>query len=106
MAAWLNSSVVPSHEGEHPGVKSDTFQAETEQLRQERKDIESLVPVHFVSTVPETQPLKDTVKKYQAMSLDAQIYVRKIVDQFPTIPPFLAKPLANASANRLNQLRQ
>lgn len=106
MTAWLNSSAAPAHEGEHLGLKSDAFQAETEQLQQEWKDIECLTRVHFVSTVSESQPLRDIVNEYQAMPLDAQVYVRKIVDRFPTLPSYLAKRFANANARRLSRLQQ
>ena len=104
MAAWLNSSAAPAHDGEHFGPNPDTFQLETEQLQQEKKDIESLRRVHFVSTIPESQPLRDIVEEYQAMPLDTQIYVRKIVDRFPTVPSYLAKRFAHANAGRLYRL--
>lgn len=106
MVAWLNTSAAPAHEGDALGLRPDTFQAEAKRLQQERKDIECLVRVHFVSTVPESQPLRDVVKEYQAMPLDAQVYVRKIVDRFPTLPPYLAKRFANANAHRFSRLRK
>ena len=105
MAAWLNSSAAPAHDSEYFGPDPDTFQMEIEQLQQEQRDIESLRRVHFVSTIPESQPLNATVEEYHAMPLDTQIYVRKIVDRFPTAPSFLAKRFAHANAGRLNRLR-
>lgn len=106
MAAWLNSSAIPDHGIETQFPASDTYKAESDQFRQARKDIEALKRVQFVSTVPKTQPLKDTVKEYQAMALNAQIYVRKIIDRFPKIAPFLARRFANANVGRLSRLPQ
>ncbi|KIW92183.1 uncharacterized protein Z519_07167 [Cladophialophora bantiana CBS 173.52] len=105
MDAWLNFSVMPAHEPQPQSSISDALEAVAQQTRQERKDIEVLKRVHFVSKVPESQPLKDTVKEYQDMPLDAQIFLRKVVDRFPQIPPFLAKRFANANVGRLDGLR-
>ncbi|KAL9607524.1 MAG: hypothetical protein Q9167_007564 [Letrouitia subvulpina] len=106
MVAWLNSSAAPLHESEHPDLLTNAFRAEAEQLQQEQKDIESLRRVHFVSAVPESQSLTNIVKDYQDLPLDAQIYVRKIVDRFPKIPSFLAKRFGNANARRQRRLQQ
>ncbi len=106
MTAWLNSSAVPDHGIEPQSPASDTFKAEADQFRQERKDIEALKRVHFVSIFPETQPLKNTVKDYQAMPLNTQIYVRMFVDRFPQMPPFLARRFANANVARSSRLQK
>lgn len=105
MDSWLNFSVMPAHEPQPQSSISDTLEGLAQQTRQERKDIEALKRVHLVSKVPESQPLKDTVKEYQDMPLDAQIYLRKVIDRFPQMSPFLAKRFADANVRRLSRLR-
>ena len=58
MAAWLNSSALPANDPV-PEALDDPLKAEAEQLRQELKDVQALKRIHFTSTVPETQPLRD-----------------------------------------------
>jgi glycerol-3-phosphate cytidylyltransferase-like family protein len=103
MEAWLNASAFPTPSAATRAVND--AEANNDVLRQEQQDLEVLKSVHFVSLVPETQPLSDKVKDYQDLNLDAQIHIRKIVDRFPRLPTYLAKRFANANVKRMERLR-
>ena len=105
MAAWLNSSALPSNDVV-PEANDDTAKADAEQLRQELRDAKALKRIHFTSTVPETQPLRDKVRDYQEMPLDVQVHVRNIVDRFPQLPAYLAKRFAVSNASRRSRLQK
>jgi glycerol-3-phosphate cytidylyltransferase-like family protein len=103
MEAWLNASAFPTPSTAAQAV--DNAEVNNDLLQQEQQDLEALKSVHFVSLVPETQPLSDKVKDYQDLNLDAQIHIRKIVDRFPKLPTYLAKRFANANVRRMERLR-
>ena len=105
LAAWLNSSALPSNDSSMEG-SSDPLQVEMEQMLREHKDIEALKRVHLTSAVPETEPLRDKLQDYQHMPLDVQVHVRKIVDRFPQLPAYLAKRFASSNAARRKRLQK
>lgn len=105
MVAWLNSSAMPMNEPPCE-PKDDAFRAETEKMQQEVRDIAALKRVHFISTVPETQPLKDIVKEFETLPVNVQAHTRRIVDRFPRMPAYLAKRLAKTNVNRETLLRR
>jgi hypothetical protein len=105
MAARLNTSALPSTDLLSNG-DNDPVKAEVDQQRQERKDLEALKRVHFTSSAPGTPPLRDRVKEYKEMPLDAQVHVRKVVDRFPNLAAYLAKRFANSNVSRMKRLRK
>lgn len=71
----------------------------------ELEALKSLNRVHFAQKVPETRTLQDAVRTYSDMPLDAQICLRKIVDRYPSLPPYLAKRFVDTNIERALRLR-
>ena len=101
MNAWLETSAIPDEQALPP---SDSHEKGDTELHREEWDIEKLRRVQLTAAV-ESKPLTDTVAEYQELPLDTQIYVRKVVDRFPDLPPFLAKRFASSNADRAKRLR-
>ena len=87
VAAWLDTSVLSNPQNDAPDVPPDSPFDSMANREDELEALKALHRVHFVQKVPETRPLQDTVKTYSDISLDAQIYVRKVVNRFPSLPP-------------------
>jgi hypothetical protein len=104
--AWLDHSVLPAapNAARHSPVSDEASESVLRQ-QEEAEALNSLTRVQFIQKRPETRPLQDTVETYSDMPLDAQIYLRKIVDRFPTLPPFLAKRFARANVQRADRLK-
>lgn len=105
VSAWLDTSVTAATPGATPDNSLDSPVESVSRRRDELEALKSLNRVHFVQKVPETRPLQDTVETYSDMTLDTQIYLRKVVDRFPSLPPYLAKRFANANVRRAQRLR-
>ena len=101
MDAWLQTSANPSDQLLPP---LDDTQNERADLHREQKDIEQLKRVQLITTT-ESKPLTDAVAEYQDLPLDTQVFVRKIVDRFPDLPPYLAKRFALSNADRAKRLK-
>ena len=81
---------------------SDEKLQATENLEQERRDIETLRKVHLSAepAVPEID------EAYEDLDESAKPFLRKILDKFPLIQPFLARRLAESSLSRDSRLRK
>lgn len=101
--AWLNSSAMPMNEP--PSPVQDEYQEELDLRRREAQDLQTLKNVHFVALASETKPLVQSHPPYRQMSLEAQVYLRKIADKFPALPMPLAERFAKASVARKNRLQ-
>jgi hypothetical protein len=106
IATWLEHSVIATTPG---GIRQEPADLGTQSYvsrqQEEFEALKTLNRIHFTQKVPETKPLRDTVKTYSKLPLEEQIYFRKIVDRFPTLPPYLAKRFASANVGRAERLR-
>lgn len=77
-----------------------------ENLEQEPRDIEILRKVHSSAepVAPEIGRLED--KAYEGLDEGAKPFLRKILEKFPLIQPFLARRLAESSLSRDSRLRK
>ena len=77
-----------------------------ENLEQERCDIETLRKVRLSAepAAPEIGRLED--EAYEGLDESAKPFLRKILDKFPLIQPFLARRLAESSLSRDSRLRK
>jgi hypothetical protein len=106
IATWLEHSVIATTPGDIRQEPADLgTQSYVSRQQEEFEALKTLNRVHFTQKVPGTKPLKDTVKTYSKLPLEEQIYFRKIVDRFPTLPPYLAKRFASADVGRAERLR-
>ena len=101
MDAWLQTSANTTDQILPP--LDDTLHEHAD-LQRERNDIEQLKRVQLTTTT-ESKPLTDTFTEYQDLPLDTQIFVRKIVDRFPDLPPYLAKRFALSNAERAKRFK-
>ena len=85
---------------------SDEKLQATENLEQERRDIEILREVHSLAepAVPEIGQPED--EAYEGLDKSAKPFLRKILDKFPLIQPFLARRFAESSLSRDSRLRK
>ena len=104
MSTWLNDSAMPIY-APPSLLEGEDFQAETQRLQQELKEIADLKRVHFISAVRETRPLNDVVKEFEAMPVNVQAHTRRIVDKLPQMPAYLVKWLAVTNVEREERLR-
>jgi hypothetical protein len=104
MSAWLNASAMPIY-APPSSLEGEAFQAESQRLQQELKDIADVKRVHFISAVRETRPLNDVVKGFEAMPVNVQAHARRIVNKFPQMLAYLVKRLAVTNVEREERLR-
>jgi hypothetical protein len=102
MAAWLNQSAIPMPDAVPEPIGEALF-PDPELLEQERRDLEKLRKVHL-SFSPGLQPPQEQGKEFKNMDSAAQPYLRKVIDKFPAIPPFLARRLAETNLRRKRRL--
>jgi hypothetical protein len=102
MAAWLNQSAIPMPDAVPEPIGEALFR-DPELLEQERRDLEKLRKVHL-SFSPGLQPPQEQGKEFKNMDSAAQPYLRKVIDKFPAIPPFLARRLAETNLRRKRRL--
>jgi hypothetical protein len=102
MAAWLNQSAIPMPDAV-PEPIEEALSPDPKLLEQERRDLEKLRKVHL-SFSPGLQPPQEQGKEYRNMDSAAQPYLRKVIDKFPAIPPFLARRLAETNLRRKRRL--
>jgi hypothetical protein len=105
MDAWLNQSAIRMDGGIVKEIDDEQLQS-MEHLGQEERDIEILRKVHLAAepAAPEVGRLEDEV--YDGLDESAKPFLRKILDKFPLIQPFLARRLAESSMSRDIRLRQ
>ena len=105
MDAWLNQSAIRMDGGFVQEIDDEKLQ-EAEKLEQEQRDIEVLRKVHLAADVaePDTGRLEDDV--YDGLDETARPFLRKILDKFPFIQPFLARRLAESNLSRDRRLRK
>jgi hypothetical protein len=105
MDAWLNQSAIRMDSGTVQEIDDDQL-GDMKNLEQEKQDIELLRKVHFAAELaaPEIGRLEDDV--YNGLDESARPFLRKILDKFPLIKPFLARRLAESSLYRDRRLRK
>lgn len=100
--SWILDSVVSMQEP--ASIEHNEFETELQQMERELEDPKYLKRVQFTCLTAEAQPLYKSQPDYAHMSLDKQIYLRKIVDKFPTLPSYLAERFAAGSLARKTRL--
>jgi hypothetical protein len=105
MDAWLNQSAIRMETGIVQEINDDQLQ-ELKILEQEKRDIELLRKVHLAAepAAPDIGRLEDDA--YDGLDESAKPFLRKILDKFPLIKPFLARRLAESSLSRDRRLRE
>lgn len=105
MDAWLNQSAIRMETGIVQEIDDDQLQ-ESKILEQEKRDIELLRKVHLAAEPagPDIGRLEDDA--YDGLEESAKPFLRKILDKFPLIKPFLARRLAESSLSRDRRLRE
>jgi hypothetical protein len=105
MDAWLNQSAIRMETGIVQEINDDQLQ-ELKILEQEKRDIELLRKVHLAAepAAPDIGRLEDDA--YDGLDESAKPFLRKILDKFPSIKPFLARRLAESSLSRDRRLRE
>ena len=103
--SWLNQSAIRMDSGILHEVGDEKLQ-EKEILDQEQRDIEILRKVHLSAepATPDTGLLEGD--GYEGLDEVAKPFLRKILDKFPLIQPFLARRLAESSLSRDTRLRK
>jgi hypothetical protein len=105
MDAWLSQSAIPMDSGIVQEINDEQLQ-DKEALEQERQDIEVLRKV-YLSAEPEAPDIGRLENKiYDGLDEIAKPFLRKILDKFPLIQPFLARRLAESSLARDVRLRK
>lgn len=99
---WLNQSAVPSitaaiNRQEPNTTKIDLLPQETEEIKVFRN-------VH-VTAAPSPEHNNAPLERVEGLSFPAKIYYRNIVDNYPAIPVYLARRLAQANSGRAERLR-
>ena len=105
MDAWLNQSAIRMDGGFVQQIGDEKLQ-EAEKLEQEQRDIEVLRKVHLAADLaePDAGRLEDDV--YNDLDEFARPFLRKILDKYPLIQPFLARRLAESNLSRDTRLRK
>lgn len=103
LEAWLNTSGMPMNEPVSSEI--DDFELEVQQRQRVLLDLAKLQRLQFTTVASEAKPLVQSVHHYRTMSLESQIYLRKIVDKFPALFMPLAERFARASLARKNRLK-
>jgi hypothetical protein len=105
MDAWLNQSAIRMDSGIVQEIDDEQLQG-MDHLEQEERDIEILRKVHLAAepAAIDVGRLEDEV--YEGLDESAKPFLRKILDKFPLIQPFLARRLAESSMSRDIRLRQ
>jgi hypothetical protein len=105
LMAWLNQSAIPMDTGIVQEINDDQVE-DVKNLKQEQRDIEILRKVRLAAepAAPDIGRLEDDV--YDGLDESAKPFLRKILDKFPLIKPFLARRLAESSLSRDRRLRQ
>ena len=101
MMAWLNSSALPST-GDHPPSIEETQVRDDDEVDEE-EDLETLRRVCIARSMPAARHYLDA-PEYSGMEGPAIIYLRKILDMFPKLPPFMARRLAQRNRDWMQKM--
>lgn len=93
MMAWLNSSAIPSPGDHAPPAIEETQVQDDGFAIDEEDDLEILRRVCIARSTPAARHYLDA-PEYAGMEGQAIIYLRKILDLFPIVPPVIARRLA------------
>ena len=102
MMAWLNSSALPSTGGVYPPSIEETQVRDDDEVDEE-EDLEILRRVCMARSMPAARHYLDA-PEYSGMEGPAIIYLRKILDMFPKLPPFMARRLAQRNRDWMQKM--
>lgn len=97
--AWLNQSAVPS-----TTAATNRHISKTDLLPQEIEEIKVFRNVH-VTNAPSPEHNNPPLGPVESLDFPAKIYYRNIMDNYPAIPIYLARRLAQANSGRAERLR-
>ena len=101
--AWLNQSAVPSTAA--ASDQQESIKLDFDPLAQEIDGIKVFRNVH-IAIAPSPEHNDPSHEPVEGLDFGAQIYYRNINDQFPVIPKYLARRLAQANCDRADRLRR
>ena len=105
LEAWLNQSAVPSviH---LPETQDNQYESPSGNLAKEREEMQVFRTVHTEATEePESNgTARDPPIDHTTLEPRTQIYLRNILDRYPSLPSYLALRLAKANCTRAQRL--
>jgi len=107
--AWLNQSAIPAA-APWSGQQQQEDSARKKQellMAEEAKELEAFHNIHSAKTPERPDQNAHLVQPEDGsdLSLSAQIFLRNILDRYPSLPSFLARRLANANQIRAERLQ-
>jgi hypothetical protein len=102
--AWLNQSAVPVGSPGLTALEVDQYTREKEARKLEEQELMFYRKVHLDTEVQGDKSHSRVIEDVESTGLAAQVYRRNIMDRYPSIPPYLARRLAEANVKRAERL--